>query len=133
MPIYEYRCESCGRGQQRLPAVLQFSADPTSCQICGGDLRRIISRVAYIRSEMDKIEQLDPRYHKMVDEAIARAPANSDPDYHMNRMVPFSSGQGEGRALLQGIGVCIPKSFASTGEGALRGCQVVPSPLTGEG
>ena len=96
MPIYEYRCAVCG-GVNSVYLRSFSAADPTACQLCGGgELNRIISRVAYIRSEMDKIEQLDPKYHKMVDEAIARAPANSDPDYHMNRMVPFSQAKEKG-------------------------------------
>ena len=96
MPIYEYRCEGCSEVNSAY--LRSFSSpDPASCRLCGGEaLHRIISRVAYIRSEMDKIEQLDPKYHKMVDEAIARAPANSDPDYHMNRMVPFSQAKEKG-------------------------------------
>ena len=97
MPIYEYRCDGCG--EVNSVYLRSFSsADPTACQICGeGSLHRIISRVAYIRSEMDKLEQLDPKYHKMVDQAIANAPANSDPDYHMNRMVPFSQAKEKGK------------------------------------
>ena len=96
MPIYEYRCEGCG-GVNSVYVRSFSSADPTSCQLCGGEaLHRIISRVAYIRSDADKMEQLDPKYHKMVDQAIGRAPANSDPDYHMNRMVPFSQAREKG-------------------------------------
>jgi len=96
VPIYEYRCEGC-RGVNSVYLRSFTAADPTECKLCGADsLYRIISRVAYIRSEMDKLEQLDPKYHKMVDEAIGRAPANSDPDYHMDRMVPFSQAREKG-------------------------------------
>jgi hypothetical protein len=73
------------------------SAEPDECRICGGgSLHRIISRVAYLRSEADKLEQLDPKYYKMVYQALASAPANSDPDYHMDRMVPFSAAKEKG-------------------------------------
>lgn len=96
MPIYEYRCEGCA-GVSTVYLRTFSSADPAECQLCGGgSLRRIISRVAYIRSEADKLEQLDPKYYKMVDQALANAPANSDPDYHMDRMVPFSQAKEKG-------------------------------------
>ena len=96
MPIYEYRCEGCGEVNSVYLRSFR-SDDPTECRLCGGGaLHRIISRVANLRSETDKLEQLDPKYYKMVDQALANAPANSDPDYHMDRMVPFSAAKEKG-------------------------------------
>jgi len=95
VPVYEYRCEGCG-GVNSVYLRTFSSAEPDEFRICGGSLRRIISRVAYLRSEADKLEQLDPKYYKMVDQALANAPANSDPDYHMDRMVPFSAAKEKG-------------------------------------
>ena len=96
MPIYEYRCQEC----QLVNSVFlrAFSSPtPTNCQFCaGGQLQRIMSRVTYVRSESDKFSQLDPKYLKMVDRALGNAPANSDPDYHMNKMVPFSQAKETG-------------------------------------
>lgn len=96
MPIYEYRCQDC----QSVNSVFlrSFSSqDPSSCKFCAGSqLQRIISQIAYVRSEADKFAQLDPKYTKMVDQALGNAPASSDPDYHMNKMVPFSQAKEKG-------------------------------------
>lgn len=96
MPIYEYRCQDC----QSVNSVFLrsfTSPSPTACQFCSGDqLQRIMSQVTYVRSEADKFSQLDPKYLKMVDHALGNAPANSDPDYHMKNMVPFSQAKETG-------------------------------------
>ncbi len=45
MPIYEYKCESCGH---RLEALQRISEDPlTTCPECGGELKRLISAPAF--------------------------------------------------------------------------------------
>ena len=55
-----------------------------------------MSSFAYVKSEATKLSQLDPKYHKMVDKALANAPAESDPNYYMRKMVPFSSAPEKG-------------------------------------
>lgn len=96
MPIYEYRCQNC-RSVNSVFLRSFSSPAPASCQFCAGDqLQRIMSQVAYLRSESDKFSQLDPKYIKMVDQALGNAPANSDPDYHMKSMVPFSQAKETG-------------------------------------
>ncbi len=61
MPIYEYRCRQCGQKSSflLLSVKSQFEA---RCQHCGGtDLVRLISRVAILRSEEQRLESLaDP-------------------------------------------------------------------------
>ncbi len=44
MPLYEYECNKCGR---RVEKIQKFS-DPilTTCEICGGELQRLISSPA---------------------------------------------------------------------------------------
>ena len=45
MPIYEYQCESCG---QRSEAIQRISDPPlTTCDECGGGLRKLISAPAF--------------------------------------------------------------------------------------
>ncbi len=96
MPIYEYRCQDC-QGVNSVFLRSFNSPAPTNCQLCeGGSLRRIMSRVAYVKSESAKLAQLDPKYFKMVDQALGQAPANSDPDYHMKNMTPFSQAKEKG-------------------------------------
>lgn len=59
MPIYEYRCNQC----QRKSAVLVRSASSSPepfCETCGSsDLKRVVSRFAYHRSESDRLADLD--------------------------------------------------------------------------
>jgi len=41
MPIYEYKCDTCGRVTE---AWQKFSDPPLStCEVCGGSLKKIIS------------------------------------------------------------------------------------------
>ena len=96
MPIYEYRCQDCKSVNSAF--LRSFSSPaPSSCQFCASDqLHRIMSQITYVRSEADKFAQLDPKYVRMVDQALGNAPANSDPDYHMKNMVPFSQAKESG-------------------------------------
>lgn len=44
MPLYEYRCQSCGRTRE----VLQKMSDPplATCGDCGGEMKRLVSAPA---------------------------------------------------------------------------------------
>ena len=96
MPIYEYRCQHCQRVSSYF--VKTYGAAPHSgCTHCESpDLRRIMSPVAYIRSEADKLAQLDPKYTKMVDRALAKSPGDTNPEHYVNKMVPFSKAKEQG-------------------------------------
>jgi putative FmdB family regulatory protein len=61
MPIYEYRCNACGRTFAFLYGVSRDSRDP-ACPACQGkDLARLVSRIARVRSEEAMLEDLaDP-------------------------------------------------------------------------
>jgi putative FmdB family regulatory protein len=46
MPIYEYQCESCGRQfeiMQRMTAPML-----STCETCGGHVRRLISQTSFV-------------------------------------------------------------------------------------
>lgn len=44
MPLYEYRCNKCGK---RIEKIQKFSDPPlTTCEACGGELARLISAPA---------------------------------------------------------------------------------------
>ena len=43
MPVYEYRCRSCGLGLDELQPV--GAPPPGACPECGGELRRVFGRV----------------------------------------------------------------------------------------
>ena len=60
MPIYEYRCEECGSPSTFL--VLKQEGFAPVCKKCGNQrLTRLISRVAFLRSDEARMERLaDP-------------------------------------------------------------------------
>ena len=44
MPLYEYECKKCGR---RVEKIVKFSDPPlTTCESCGGKLKRLLSSPA---------------------------------------------------------------------------------------
>jgi len=46
MPTYEYECQGC---HQRIEAVQKFSDAPlTTCEHCGGDLKKVFSAVGIV-------------------------------------------------------------------------------------
>ena len=59
MPIYEYRCQACGREM----SLLFLSAKETAhaqCQYCGSQkLTRLLSRFAYHQSEAVRLKDFD--------------------------------------------------------------------------
>ena len=69
MPVYEYACMDCKNVVSVLARRASEDAEP-ACPECGGaNVRRLISRFAFHRSLMSKLEQLDPKYDKMADAA----------------------------------------------------------------
>ena len=59
MPIYEYGCKDCRR--KTTVFLRSFSAEPKSlvCDSCGsGNLVRLFSRVAIVKSEEARLEEL---------------------------------------------------------------------------
>ena len=69
MPVYEYACLDCKKAVSVLVKRIGDDVRP-ACPDCGGDnLRRLVSRFAFHRSLMSKLEQLDPKYDKMIDAA----------------------------------------------------------------
>jgi len=96
MPIYEYRCQDCNIADSFFLRSYESPA-PSNCRHCDSEgLNRIISAFTYVKSEATKRAELDPKYHNMVNQAIAKAPRDSHPDYHMKNMVPFSKAKTTG-------------------------------------
>jgi putative FmdB family regulatory protein len=61
MPIYEYRCDTCGHRFSFLYGVSQHAREPQCPKCQGMQLTRLISRIARIRSEEAMLENLaDP-------------------------------------------------------------------------
>jgi putative FmdB family regulatory protein len=97
MPIYVYQCQRCECTSEVFQRSVnsKASAQPV-CEHCGStDLQRAVTSFATSRSEIDRLQQLDPRYYKKVDDAIARTP-EADPMRHLQKMTPFSSAKDPG-------------------------------------
>ena len=63
MPIYEYRCNACGRRVTLFwRSFSEVEKTSPRCSFCGGeDLTRLVSRVAVVRSEESRLDDLaDP-------------------------------------------------------------------------
>ena len=93
MPIYEYRCQSCHRVSSFFFKVAS-AATAVNCEHCGDTgMERIMSSFSQGRTEADALRDLDPRYYKMVDDALGKAPSTSHPDHYLQRMAPFSAAE----------------------------------------
>jgi putative FmdB family regulatory protein len=69
VPVYEYGCLDCKKVSSVLVRRAGDEAART-CPKCGGSrLRKLVSGFAFHRSLLSKMEQLDPKYDKMVDAA----------------------------------------------------------------
>jgi len=73
MPIYEYRCEECGTHSTYL--VLKPQGFAPVCKKCGNQrLTRLICRVAFLRSDEERMERLaDPSRLGDIDEQDPRS------------------------------------------------------------
>lgn len=59
MPIYEFRCDACGRRVSIFQRSMSAPLNAT-CSHCGGtDLRRLVSRFAVVRGEEALMDDLD--------------------------------------------------------------------------
>ncbi|MFQ5854954.1 MAG: zinc ribbon domain-containing protein, partial [Anaerolineae bacterium] len=74
MPIYEYRCADCGRRTSVFTRSMNDELNPV-CSACGSEnVRRLISRVAVVRSEESRLESLaDPSAFAGLDEDDPRS------------------------------------------------------------
>jgi putative FmdB family regulatory protein len=76
MPIYEYRCNDCGKKTQVLTLTAKSAVEP-KCRHCGGvNLKKLVSRVAVLRSEESRVESLaDPSSLSGLDESDPKSVA----------------------------------------------------------
>src|SRR5574341_2226201 len=59
MPIYEYRCHACGRSQSIFFRNMTATPQPV-CPNCGtSEMERLISRVAILKPEAERISEFD--------------------------------------------------------------------------
>lgn len=91
MPTYEYRCDEC-RAVTAVQTPMSRRAESQACERCGSaSTRRIVSLPAVRRSNLSKAERFDPRYDKMVDQAM-RNTRHAEPDRLINRRGDIAAG-----------------------------------------
>jgi putative FmdB family regulatory protein len=76
MPIYDYRCQDCRRRTSILwRSFAEVEAEPPCCSRCGStNLVRLVSRVAVLRSEESRLEDMaDPSSLAGLDENDPRS------------------------------------------------------------
>lgn len=79
MPIYEYACHGCKSFVEVIVRGYNSTAKP-KCPKCGGvKLTRMISTFQFHQSMQSKLDQLDPKYDRMIDAA--------NPDLSFDNMV----------------------------------------------
>jgi putative FmdB family regulatory protein len=106
MPIYEYRCEECGKRSTYL--ILQGHPSILSCKHCKGhQLERIMSRFASPKSEEARLEALaDPSNLGDVDENDPKSIAR-----FMKKM---------GKEMGEDMGEDFDEAMESMGEGGME-------------
>jgi putative FmdB family regulatory protein len=90
MPLYVYDCNDC---DHRFEVFLRSAnaVAPSRCESCGSvSIARTVSGFAIARSELERLRALDPRYKRMVDEAVRNTP-EADPERHLQKMIPFDA------------------------------------------
>jgi putative FmdB family regulatory protein len=79
MPIYEYACHSCRKFVEIIVRRVTPDFKPQCPECSSKKLTRMISNFQFHQSMQSKIEQLDPKYDKMIDAA--------NPDLSFDNMV----------------------------------------------
>lgn len=89
MPMYDYRCQECGKRCSIYQSYEEYGHTPVSCPHCeSGNLERIIQRVRFARSEESRLDSLgDPSDWGDLDESDPRAMA------HMMRKMSSELGE----------------------------------------
>ena len=96
MPIYEYRCQACHRVSSFFFKVAS-AARAVDCFPLWGRRDGTNHVVVFPgANRADEYRNLDPRYYKMVDDALGKASPGSDPDHYLRQMAPFSSADKSG-------------------------------------
>jgi putative FmdB family regulatory protein len=68
VPIYEYACHGCRKFVEIITRRVPDDSYVAACPECGSkQLTRMVSTFAFHLSMQSKIDQLDPKYDKMID------------------------------------------------------------------
>lgn len=69
MPVYEYACLNCKKVVSVLVRRIGDDRQQKCPECASTKIRRIISGFAFHQSILSKLDQLDPKYDKMIDAA----------------------------------------------------------------
>jgi putative FmdB family regulatory protein len=98
MPIYVFQCNRCDVRTEVFYRRMNAERE-VLCESCGSaEMERVFTPFAIYRSELTKLQELDPTYYKKVDQAIANTP-EADPMRHLNRMTPFDRAAETGDTI----------------------------------
>lgn len=98
MPIYVFQCRRCDVRTEAFFRSMNVNRT-VACESCKSeDVERVFTPFAIYRSELTKIEQLDPKYFQKVDRELART-ADADPMRHLRKMTPFDSTPDPGEPI----------------------------------
>lgn len=98
MPIYVYQCARCDNRSEIFFRSVNTTRE-VACESCGSaDIERVFTPFAIYRSELTKLQQLDPTYYKRVNDAIKNTP-EGDPMRHLDRMTSFDSTPDPGEPI----------------------------------
>ena len=90
MPIFEFRCNHCGATAEVLWRGDTDQSD-LRCPACDrNDLTKVVSRPSVHRNMTSRLDNLDPKYDKMVAQAVKNTP-EADPNRHLSKMKPFKN------------------------------------------
>ena len=88
LAVYEFRCADCGELTSHWCTIAD-RPDTVVCARCGQPgAARIVSQASVRRSSASKVARLDPKYDRMVDQAMKNTP-EGDPDRVLRRLKPF--------------------------------------------
>ena len=79
MPVYEYACMDCRKVVSVLVKRIGADVEPACPECAGTNVRRLISNFSFHLSMVSKLDQLDPKYDKMIDA--------SNPDLSFDNLV----------------------------------------------
>ena len=92
MPFYEFECDDCGVVSSHLFRSTTRRED-VRCKACNGkNLTKILSRIAVKRDLSSQLAGLDPKYDKMVDNALSST-KDADPYRFLDNATPLSAAE----------------------------------------
>jgi putative FmdB family regulatory protein len=95
VPLHQYRCDDCSAEIEVLARTASMRP-AVSCGECGSRrMERLLTGFAIARSELDRVQALDPKYGQIVDDEW-RKTSYADPMNYLEKMVPFDAADDPG-------------------------------------